>query len=46
VVWALSDVDQQNGISTADYFPFLPVTPCHGTVRNRLYFDWRVEAER
>jgi prepilin-type N-terminal cleavage/methylation domain-containing protein len=42
--WALTDVDQKNGPSVAVYYPFLPVTPAHGGVRNELFFDWHVAA--
>ena len=42
--WALTDVDQENGVSMAQYYPFLPKTPCHGKVRNQLFFDWHVAA--
>jgi len=42
--WALTDVDQQNGYTDAVYYPYLPSTPAHGSVRNELFFDWHVEA--
>ena len=42
--WALTDVDQENGKSAAYYYSNLPETPCHGSVRNELYFDWHVVA--
>jgi prepilin-type N-terminal cleavage/methylation domain-containing protein len=42
--WALTDVDQENGSSSAVYYPFLPATPAHGSVRNELFFDWHVAA--
>jgi len=42
--WALTDVDQENGVTLARYYPFLPKTPCHGAVRNELFFDWHVAA--
>ncbi len=42
--WALTDVDQANGFSAAKYYPFLPKKPCHGQVRNQLFFDWHVVA--
>lgn len=42
--WALTDVDQENGVTAAQYYSFLPKTPCHGTVRNELFFDWHVAA--
>ena len=32
-----------NAVSLAQYYPFLPETPAHGTVRNVIYFDWHVE---
>lgn len=42
--WALTDVDQQNGFSAANYYDYLPVKPAHGRVRNQLFFDWHVTA--
>jgi prepilin-type N-terminal cleavage/methylation domain-containing protein/prepilin-type processing-associated H-X9-DG protein len=42
--WALTDVDQDNGIYAAQYYKFLPLTPAHGSVRNQLFFDWHVTA--
>lgn len=42
--WALTDVDQENGFTAAYYYPFLPVTPAHGNIRNELFFDWHVDA--
>ncbi len=42
--WALTDVDQENGIAAAEYYPFLPEAPAHGSVRNQLFFDWHVAA--
>ncbi len=42
--WALTDADQQNAFASAMYYPFLPKTPCHGSVRNQLFFDWHVVA--
>jgi len=42
--WAMTDVDQQNGISAAYYYDFLPANPVHGKVRNQLFFDWHVAA--
>jgi prepilin-type N-terminal cleavage/methylation domain-containing protein len=42
--WALTDVDQENGSSVAVYYPFLPASPAHGSVRNELFFDWHVAA--
>ena len=44
--WALTDVDQENGYSAAYYYPYLPLTPAHGSVRNQVFFDWHVEAVR
>ena len=41
--WAMEDADQMNAVSLAQYYPFLPETPAHGTVRNVIYFDWHVE---
>jgi len=42
--WALEDTDQQNAVSAALYYPFIPAKPAHDTVRNELFFDWHVEA--
>jgi prepilin-type N-terminal cleavage/methylation domain-containing protein len=42
--WALTDVDQQNGFTSAAYYSFLPAAPAHGKVRNELFFDWHVAA--
>jgi len=42
--WALTDVDQENGISAAYYYDYLPTNPVHGNVRNQLFFDWHVAA--
>jgi prepilin-type N-terminal cleavage/methylation domain-containing protein len=42
--WAVTDADQENSSSGGLYYPFLPVTPIHGAVRNQLLFDWHVEA--
>jgi prepilin-type N-terminal cleavage/methylation domain-containing protein/prepilin-type processing-associated H-X9-DG protein len=42
--WALTDADQQNAFASARYWPYLPVTPCHGNVRNQLFFDWHIAA--
>jgi len=41
---AMVDTDQQNAVSLATYYPYLPPTPAHGAVRNNLFFDWHVEA--
>jgi prepilin-type N-terminal cleavage/methylation domain-containing protein len=40
--WAMTDADQQNAFRTARYFNYLPKTPCHGNIRNELFFDWHV----
>lgn len=40
--WALTDADQGNAVVQAAYYSFLPATPCHGNVRNQLFFDWHV----
>jgi prepilin-type N-terminal cleavage/methylation domain-containing protein/prepilin-type processing-associated H-X9-DG protein len=42
--WALTDADQENAVSLASYYQFLPSTPAHGKVRNQLFFDWHVAA--
>lgn len=42
--WAMTDVDQQNGVPAAYYYKYLPVTPAHGYVRNELFFDWHIVA--
>ncbi|MDB6022334.1 MAG: hypothetical protein JWQ04_2191 [Pedosphaera sp.] len=42
--WAIVDADQENAVSFAGYYPYLPENKIHGTVRNQLYFDWHVEA--
>jgi prepilin-type N-terminal cleavage/methylation domain-containing protein len=42
--WALTDADQQNAVPAASYYPFLPMTPGHGSVRNQLFFDWHIAA--
>jgi prepilin-type N-terminal cleavage/methylation domain-containing protein len=44
--WAVMDVDQKNGATGATYYGFLPSKPCHGKVRETLFFDWHVEALR
>ena len=36
--------DQQNAVSLATYYNFIPPTPAHVTVRNELFFDWHVAA--
>jgi prepilin-type processing-associated H-X9-DG protein len=43
VSWAITDADQQNATNVARYYPFLPLKPSHGSVRNTLYFDWHVD---
>jgi prepilin-type N-terminal cleavage/methylation domain-containing protein/prepilin-type processing-associated H-X9-DG protein len=40
--WAITDADQENAVSAARYYPFIPKTPTHGTARNQLFFDWHV----
>lgn len=42
--WALTDADQQNAVTAASYYSFLPKTPCHGNIRDQLFFDWHVAA--
>lgn len=42
--WALTDADQQNAVSLAAYYRFLPTSPCHGAIRDQLFFDWHVAA--
>ncbi|HWF18205.1 MAG TPA: type II secretion system protein [Verrucomicrobiae bacterium] len=42
--WALQDTDQQNAVSLAQYYQFIPSSPAHDSVRNNLFFDWHVEA--
>lgn len=42
--WALTDVDQQNAVPTAEYYSYLPKTPCHGSIREELFFDWHTAA--
>jgi prepilin-type N-terminal cleavage/methylation domain-containing protein/prepilin-type processing-associated H-X9-DG protein len=42
--WALTDADQKNAGPRAAYYKYLPKTPAHGSVRNRLFFDWHVAA--
>ncbi len=44
--WALTDVDQDNGKPAAYYYPYLPQTPAHGSVRNELFFDWHISSVR
>lgn len=45
-VWAITDADQGNANDYARFYPFLPETPSHGTLRNRLFFDWHVETAK
>lgn len=40
--WAMVDADQGNAVSLARYYPFLPKTPCHGKIRDELFFDWHI----
>ncbi len=42
--WAMVDADQENAVSLAQYYPLIPASPAHDTVRNELFFDWHVEA--
>jgi prepilin-type N-terminal cleavage/methylation domain-containing protein/prepilin-type processing-associated H-X9-DG protein len=42
--WAIVDTDQQNAVSLAQYYPFIPENPAHGNYRNTLFFDWHVES--
>jgi prepilin-type N-terminal cleavage/methylation domain-containing protein len=42
--WAMTDADQGNASSGGVYYDLLPPRPAHGKVRNRLYFDWHIEA--
>jgi prepilin-type N-terminal cleavage/methylation domain-containing protein len=42
--WAIEDADQMNAVSLAQYYPFIPESPTHGTIRNVIFFDWHVEA--
>jgi prepilin-type N-terminal cleavage/methylation domain-containing protein/prepilin-type processing-associated H-X9-DG protein len=44
--WAITDADQINSVSLAQYYPFLPKEKAHGTFRNQLFFDWHVQKER
>ena len=41
--WALVDTDQQNAVSLAQYYNYIPPTPAHDSLRNELFFDWHVE---
>jgi prepilin-type processing-associated H-X9-DG protein len=40
----MTDADQQNAFGSAAYYDYLPKTPCHGNVRNQLFFDWHIVA--
>ena len=42
--WAVTDGDQQNAFPGGYYFDLLPANKVHGNVRNRLFFDWHVQA--
>lgn len=42
--WALTDADRQNAVPAASYYPFLPTTPAHGSLRNQVFFDWHIAA--
>jgi prepilin-type N-terminal cleavage/methylation domain-containing protein len=42
--WAMTDADQGNASSGGVYYDLLPPKPAHGKVRNRLFFDWHIEA--
>jgi prepilin-type N-terminal cleavage/methylation domain-containing protein len=52
--WAMTDCDKQlltgRGITVADYLEYVAVEPVHGSkkpaLRNYLYFDWSVRAQR
>jgi len=44
--WAITDADQLNAVSLAQYYPFLPPKKAHEPVRNQLYFDWHVQAAK
>jgi prepilin-type N-terminal cleavage/methylation domain-containing protein len=44
ISWAMTDADQQNAVFLARYYRFQPKTPCHGKIRNELFFDWHVAA--
>jgi prepilin-type N-terminal cleavage/methylation domain-containing protein/prepilin-type processing-associated H-X9-DG protein len=44
--WAITDADQINAVSLAQYYPFLPKDKAHGNFRNQLFFDWHVEKQR
>jgi prepilin-type N-terminal cleavage/methylation domain-containing protein len=42
--WVMTDADQKNASPGGVYYDLLPETPVHGRVRNRLFFDWHIEA--
>ncbi len=42
--WAAEDADQMNAVSLAEYYPYIPAKPAHGSVRELLFFDGHVEA--
>lgn len=44
ISWAITDADQQNAFASAAYYQYLPKTPCHGNIRDELFFDWHVAA--
>ncbi|MBI3881589.1 MAG: type II secretion system protein [Verrucomicrobia bacterium] len=45
LIWATMDADQTNiNAPNWSWYPNLPRRPTHGSVWNRLYFDWHVEA--
>ena len=46
LLWAITDADQGNANNYARFYPFLPPTPSHTTLRNRLFFDWHVETAK
>jgi len=41
--WAITDADQINSVSLAQYYPFIPTDKAHGTFRNQLFFDWHIQ---
>lgn len=47
--WAITDDDQKNTASSVTppaYGAYLPKDKAHGSVRNKLYFDWHVKANK
>jgi prepilin-type N-terminal cleavage/methylation domain-containing protein len=44
--WAISDADQVNSVSLAQYYPYLPKDKAHGAFRNQLFFDWHIAQVR